>query len=64
MIAASPTFQPEAAVPAAGSPDRVRLRQEADDAIARIEASNLPSSAKMQKKALIEQKFNQMTGGQ
>jgi hypothetical protein len=44
--------------------DRVRLRQEADAAIAQIDASNLPSSEKERRKAAIMARFNQMIGGQ
>jgi hypothetical protein len=44
--------------------DRVRLRQEAEAAIAQIDASNLPPAVKEQRKAAITARFNQMIGGQ
>lgn len=44
--------------------DRVKLRQEADAAIATIDASGLDPREKERRKAVIRQRFNQMIGGQ
>lgn len=63
--APQPGAAPRAVAPVqAGSPDAVRLRQSAEAAIQKIDASGLPPAEKARRRAEVQRRLNSALGGQ